>query len=183
MLAPPPPDMQRPPPCRGDGLGSVVNSHADATVCKKPLQSRQGTCNGCGKNFIALRIDARFCCNACRQRAHRRRHSRNGVQTPSATSGARWITQAAWRGGYRNAQRWTEAQRAAMGAHKLFLVADSLELLTATGHVGPHEHAQLDAIAAAIGAGIEPSLELRALLDGLARRVRDLRFRRLEADQ
>ena len=46
-------------------------------------------CDGCGESFTPTRSDARFCSNACRQRAYRERHRERAPESPYAAAGPR----------------------------------------------------------------------------------------------
>jgi hypothetical protein len=43
---------------------------------------KQRRCKTCGTPFTTTRSDARFCSNACRQKAHRRSRSRLALPAP-----------------------------------------------------------------------------------------------------
>jgi predicted nucleic acid-binding Zn ribbon protein len=49
-------------------------------MTRKPLdRSARHTCASCGRPFVGIRADARYCSNACKQRAYRqRREAANG---------------------------------------------------------------------------------------------------------
>jgi hypothetical protein len=173
---------ERPPPDQGDGLQKIVDypddnhqvSPKEETVKRNPTFC----CYECGSPFLPTRSDGRFCSNACRQRAYRRRRDGDTIHNGLRASEARNVCKAVvGNGRYLKAISWHEAQSAAIGGHKLGLVLHSLALLTEAGHIGPHEHEHLAEIADDISRGVEPSLRLRSTLNELACRARDLRWR------
>jgi hypothetical protein len=68
--------------CEGCGTRPLVWSEAGA---KLHPRHKQCTCVTCGIEFTTTRTDAKFCSNACRQKAHRRAQATDTALKTTAT--------------------------------------------------------------------------------------------------
>ena len=70
-------------------MGALIKARQRELLGLPPLEPpsryKQRVCQGCGTGFTAVRTDARFCSDACRQRSYRVRRRRQSRRTKRYT--------------------------------------------------------------------------------------------------